>query len=552
MSAYCLGSCATAPSLESESTLLIPSAALESSEIGDQAPADLTQDDSLVTILHHPLNDSVSPAAITLEEIELPIVKKLPLPIVDVWERVRAGLGIDLDLENKRIKVQRDWYARHQDYMDRVTERSRRYLYNIVEMIEARDMPLELAMLPIVESAFDPFAYSHGRASGIWQFIPGTGKRFGLKQNWWYDGRRDPVDSTRAALDYLSYLHNRFDGDWLHALAAYNSGEGNVEKAIRRNKKAGKSTEFWFLKLPRETQAYVPKLLALAQLLAKPEFGLNFAAVSNRPVFTTVDVGSQIDLAQAATLADINLDELYRFNSGYNQWATPPEGPHKLHIPVEKAELMRARLQELPAEQRITWTRYTIKNGDNLGLIANRFDTSVATLKTINKLGSSKIRAGKTLFIPTASQMPDSYVLSADQRRLNRQDSGGGNGKSKREHITRSGESFWTISRRYDVGMRQLARWNSMATTDPLRVGQKLVLWTPSAVVSTSVLPLNDREIVRQVTYRVRNGDSLDKIARKFSVTIGQIEAWNKISRKKYLQPGQTLKLNVDITRASL
>src|SRR5690606_25387789 len=197
-----------------------------------------------------------------------------------------------------------------------------RYLHHIDEQADARDMPLELVLLPIVESAFDPFAYSHGRASGPWQFIPSTGKHFGLEQDWWADQRRDIVASTEAALTYLQQLADRFDGDWLLALASYNAGAGNVSRAITRNRNAGKPTDYWSLQLPRETMAYVPKLLALAQIVRDPEqFGLDVPAIADEPYFTSIDVGGQIDLAQAAEMADISLEELYLLNPAFNRWA---------------------------------------------------------------------------------------------------------------------------------------------------------------------------------------------------------------------------------------
>ncbi|NNJ73367.1 MAG: transglycosylase SLT domain-containing protein, partial [Enterobacterales bacterium] len=248
--------------------------------------------------------------------------------IENIWYRIAEGMQIQVP-QNKRVRMQRDWYAKHQKYLDRVIDRAQPFLYLIVEEIEARNMPMELALLPIVESAFDPFAYSHGRASGMWQFIPGTAKRFGLEQNWWYDGRRDVYASTLAALDYLEYLHKHFKGNWLHALAAYNSGEGNVGRAIRNNKKRKKPTDFWNLRLPKETKAYVPKLLALSDLLKRDaEFALNWKPLPDSQAVKKVDIGSQLDLALAAELSDMTVEQIYRLNPGFNRWSTPPKGPH--------------------------------------------------------------------------------------------------------------------------------------------------------------------------------------------------------------------------------
>jgi len=461
---------------------------------------------------------------------------------------LRNNLSFDLEIDNKAIRQQRNWYAKHPEYFERVARRAERYLYHVANAIEAQGMPAELALLPIVESAYDPFAYSHGRASGMWQFIPGTGKRFGLEQNWWYDGRRDVVKSTEAALKYLKLLHKRFDGDWLLALAAYNSGGGNVNKAVRNNRNRGKATDFWSLQLPKETEAYVPKMIALAQILKDPKrYGVSFPKIADQPYFATVDVGSQIDLAQAADLAGIKLDELYLLNPGFNQWATSPDGPHKLNVPTDNAENFSLKLAQLPKEKRINWVRYIIKSGDTLSTIAARYRTTSKALRQINDIRGNNIRAGKPLFVPVASKGSEQYVLSATERLNSKQNRTSLSNRVKQIHIAQSGDSFWKIARRYGVNTRDVARWNNLGTTDTLRVGQKLVIWSKAKKTAG-----NSRQLIRKVGYKVRNGDSLARIAQKFNIKISDIENWNSINRKKYLQPGQSLKLYVDVTRASL
>ena len=247
-----------------------------------------------------------------------------------LWQLTRQHMQLDLDNEEPRLQYQFNWYKKHPEYMQRVATRAGRYYYYILNEVLKRDMPAEIALLPIVESAYDPFAYSHGRAAGPWQFIPGTAKHFGLKNSWWYDGRRDIVASTGAALDYLQQLHRRFD-NWELALAAYNCGGGTVSKAIRRNQKKGLATDFWSLQLPKETRAYVPKLLAVSRLIRDAEqHDLELPPLPNLPVFAEVKLGSQIDLAQAAKLSSISTQELYQLNPGFNRWATDPDGPPSL------------------------------------------------------------------------------------------------------------------------------------------------------------------------------------------------------------------------------
>lgn len=465
----------------------------------------------------------------------------------NVWLRVKDQLTFTVP-DNRRVRAQKSWYNRHDEYMKRVTTRAKPYLFHIVEELEQHQLPLELALLPIVESAFDPFAYSHGRASGMWQFIPGTGKNFGLKQNWWYDGRRDVYLSTGAAIKYLKYLHKRFKGDWLHALAAYNSGEGNVSKAIRKNKRKGKNTDFWSLSLPKETKAYVPKLLALAEILAESESSdERWTPIENLPYFGRVATESQIDISLAAALAEIDMNDFYQLNPGYNQWATPPNGPHYVLLPIDKIDTFERNLQTIPKDQRISFKNYKIKPGDSLIKIAKKFGTTVELLKDNNQIRNNSIRAGKNLLIPVPSKARDKYHKSTQQRLLARQ-----NTKRSGHKVTyqvKAGDSIWDISRHYKVGMRSLAKWNNMAPTDPLKIGQKLVIWTkqPQQLANLSQ---QHKAKTKKIRYKVRSGDSLARIASKFNVSLNSVKRWNKkMGQKKYLQPGDSLTLYVDITR---
>jgi membrane-bound lytic murein transglycosylase D len=428
-------------------------------------------------------------------------------------------------------------------------------MYYVIETIEENNLPSELALLPIVESAFQPFAYSHGRAAGIWQFIPSTGRLYGLQQNWWYDGRRDVYASTQAAVALLQNLNRQFDGDWLLALAAYNSGSGTVRKAIRRNKRRGKPTDFWSLDLPRETRAYVPKLLALKKLMADPAaYNQDLPTIPNEPYLARVELSSQIDLARAAKLAEISLDELYRLNPGYNQWATAPDGPHHLLIPLQNVDTFAVNLEDLPPEQRIRWIRHRIRSGDTLSTIAVKYNTSISTIKKVNGIRGSHLRAGRSLTIPVASQSAASYRLSETQRvkSLQNQPRKG----VKVVHIVRRGDTFWDLAQLHKVNVRALAKWNGMAPKDPLTPGQKLVIWSRNSVETSSLeavalsLP-QQRNITKRIGYKVRRGDSLAKISRKFRVSVAQLRRWNNLPEGKYLQPGQRLTVYVDVTRQS-
>ena len=466
----------------------------------------------------------------------------------DVWQRIRSNLKLPIP-ENQRVASQRDWFVKHPTYLTRVAKRAEPFLFYIVEALEENDIPIEIALLPIVESAFDPFAYSHGRASGMWQFVPGTGKRFGMKQNWWYDGRRDVVASTQGAIAYLKYLNKFFDGDWMLALAAYNSGEGRVRRAVRKNQKKNLPTDFWSLDLPKETRAYVPKLLALADIVKRSdELKIKLHEIDNSSVITKVDIGSQLDLAKAAQLAELSLTELQRLNPGFNRWATDPDGPHYLLLPNHKIEKFEQGLAKLGKKERLAWQRYKIKNGDSLGKIAQKFNTEIDLIRQVNNVKGNQIRAGKYLLIPVATASLDSYLLSQNQRLAKTQNKVLAG--EKRIHIVKSGDTLWDLSRTYNVSTRSIAKWNAMAPRDTIKPGQKLVIWQKTAVkeVSTTNLTPSEKAIIRNIHYRVRKGDSFARIADKFNVKIKDIERWNSLNRNKYLQPGQMLKLSVDVT----
>ena len=467
-------------------------------------------------------------------------------PSNDLLAHLRAGFSFDPKM-NKRIQGQLDWFVRNPAYVERVFTRAQRYLPFIMAELEARDLPLELALLPIVESAYDPFAYSHGRAAGLWQIIPGTGRRFGIRQNWWYDGRRDAIDSTYGALDYLAYLHKFNKGDWELAIASYNSGEGNVRKAVRRNQARSKPTDFWNLSLSRETSSYVPKLLALVALVRDPEaYGLTLPEIVNEPQFAIADVGGQLDLALAAELAGIELDTLYAYNAGFNRWATDPGGPHRLVLPIEVADTFNAALAAVPDNERVRWQRHQVKNGEAISQIAERYNTTLSLIRAANNLKGNTIRAGSHLMIPVATKPLGDYSKSADERRTKKQNTP--RSGNRVDHLVASGESFWTISRKYDVGVRELAAWNGVAPRDTLSIGQNLVVWTKQTLPGNAI---SSTSTTRKLRYTVRNGDSLALIASRFRISVSDLVRWNNINKEKYLQPGQKLTMYVDVTSQS-
>jgi len=465
----------------------------------------------------------------------------------DLWDRIRQGFAFP-ERENARIKRETSWFSHHQEYLDRVAERAQPYLHYIVSQVEQRGMPSEIALLPVVESAFQPYAYSSGRAAGIWQFVPDTGRRFGLKLNWWYDGRRDIVASTRAALDYLEYLHKTFDGDWLLALAAYNSGEGTVLKAVHHNQRRHRPIDFWSLHLPRETEQYVPRLLALRDIVATPEkLGIRLKPIADEPYLTSVRINSQLDLATAAKLADMDLKELHQLNPGFNRWATAPDGPHRLLLPLDKAAIFATQVADLAPEDRVHWVRHRIRRGETLGGIALHYRTTVRVLRQLNKIKGHFIRAGHYLVIP----LEDSAHLSGPPIPPELYDNG-----DKTVHIVAMGDNLWVLARRYGTTVKQLCRWNHISSRALLRPGQKIIVsvgFTAKSTPAALHMFTASSEVAkpRKITYRVRRGDSLSRISHRFKVTVRQLRKWNGIKVNQYLQPGQELTLYVALTADS-
>jgi len=334
------------------------------------------------------------------------------IPVADLWARMRTGFGLP-SVDPDTVRGHIDAYVKHPHLFTQILQRGEPYLFHILNRLEQDGMPAELALLPIVESAFDPFATSPAGAAGIWQFMPETAAYLGLDQDWWYDGRRDVVASTEAALDYLDTLHKRFNGDWYLALAAYNSGGARVQRAIRHNRNTGKPVDFWHLALPAETRSYIPKLIALRTIIENPHsYNISLPQLSYKRYFNTVDIQGQLELKVAARLSGVPLDVLQRLNPAYGLSITPPGRTHTLLVPSSVADLLRTRLAQLPQDQRIHSIRHRIRLGDNLSTIAQQYRTTVSDIRRVNRLKGSKIIAGKLLIIPVVT-LEDTIATNA-------------------------------------------------------------------------------------------------------------------------------------------
>lgn len=494
--------------------------------------AEMEEDEGLVNLIDKEANDQAGPL--------------LDKRYDNLWLKLAEGFDFEVP-ENSRIKKQRDYYLSHPTYLKKVSKRAEPFLWLIVEQIEANNLPFELALLPIVESTFDPYAYSFAGASGLWQFMPASGARFGLHQDWWYDGRRDVYASTRGALKYMQILHRYLGNDWLYAFAAYNSGEGRVKRAIAKNKKSGAAIDYWSLALPRETENYVPKLLALIDILRNhKKYDIELPYIHNKQALTYVDIGSQIDLSYAAELAELSLAEIQLLNPAFNHWATSPKGPHKLLLPSLVAKQFSNKLAKVAKNKRIRWDRYRVKAGDSLSMIAQKNQTTTSVLKQINDLDNSLIRIGQPLLIPIASKSQQQYLYQ-QAKHFENQERIQGNGKRKVTYRVVEGDTLWDISRRYKVTSKQIAKWNHFQTKQTLRLGQELIIWKDTAA---GTLAKSDK-ITRQVTYHVRSGDSLGGIAQKFNVKTADLVRWNNIENSKMIKPGQKIKVYVDVRKSN-
>lgn len=382
-----------------------------------------------------------------------------------LWTRIRDGYQLDAEqLDNPRIDQQRLHFASQPRYFEITSERAQRYLHYVVEELDKRGMPLELSLLPFVESGYNPMVYSRSQAAGLWQFIPSTGRVFSLHQDSFYDARQDITASTHAALDYLSKLGNMFDGDWLLAVAAYNCGEGCIGRAVQRNQDLGLPANYWSLQLPDETMNYVPRLLALAQIVNNPEqYGMLLPQLDDEPYFAQITIKRPLDLHKAAELASISPDEIRYLNPAFKQRVATPRQPYQLLIPVAQAKQFNAALANLPDSERVPFIHYTVRRGDNLSQIARTHNSSIETLQQANNIQGSLISVGQRLIVPQAG----TAISPKAKQRPTRQ----------RIYTVQSGDSLYSIARRFDVKVKQLQAWNRVDTL--LQPGQQLTLRTP-------------------------------------------------------------------------
>ena len=417
---------------------------------------------------------NAAPAAAVLEELpDLDVLDQPPDISIDLWERIRRGFGMQ-DLQIDLVQDRERWYAQRPDYIQRMTARSSKYLYHIVEELERRNMPTELALLPFIESAFNPQAVSSARASGMWQFMPRTGKDFDLKQNAFRDDRRDVLASTRAALDYLQKLHAMF-GDWHLALAAYNWGEGNVSKSMLRNQRQGAPVAYTDLRMPAETRLYVPKLQAMKNVVANPQaLGVNLPSIPNHPYFEAVRLPRDMDVALIAKLAEVPVEDFKALNPSAHRPVLLAAGTPRILLPWDNAEIFQRNVDKY-AGRLASWTAWVAPKTMKVSEAAQRVGMAEDELRSINKIPPRMlIKAGSALLVTrSAKQQTDVSSKLADNGQLNLTPEQ----VLRKQFIkARKKDTLQSIAKRYKVSVEQLAQWNGLSKTSSLKNGQKLVI----------------------------------------------------------------------------
>lgn len=457
--------------------------------------------------------------------VAVPLYAVTPPTTPTVWNVLRKQFMLDHEVHRPEVQAQIRWLLKHPDYLKRFTE-AEPYIFHIITEVRKRNLPGEIALVPIIESAFDPFAYSGVGAAGLWQIMPETAKDLGLKRDWWIDSRRNISASTEAALKYYRYLGKFFRGNWPLAFAAYDFGEGNVARAVRKAGKSKENAKFWSLPLPQETRTYIPRLLALAEIIEHPErYHVQLPRIQNRPYFQEIEVGQQIDLSQAAKLAGISYQELIHLNPGYNRWATAPYQPYTLLVPIERAKAFSKQLADLPKNQHISWSRHQVASGETLSLIAQKYRSTIAIIKTSNHLTSDNLKPGQYVLVPhqistQLTQTAQSKPLPAPNLPANQ--------TYKVIHIVQKNDSFETLNRKYGTPEQAIRDWNHLGTEHPLQQGQELLIWKQRT----------------SGDYVVKAGDSLSRIASQNKLPLKRLLALNPQIAQNVIKPGQTLQLS--------
>jgi len=435
----------------------------------------------------------------------------------NVWDRIKDTSSLDADNLDEKTLEYVNQYLSNPAQLDILLEKGRYFIYFVLEELERYKLPPELALLPYIESNYDPFSISASGAMGIWQFMPATARIYGLKDTWWYEQRHDPLVSSKAAIRYLAYLHNRFNKKITYTLAAYNGGPTLLEKRIKLNKKAGKLTDFKNLKLPTQTQEYVPKFKAiLAIVLNSEQYEINLPDFPNKPVLGSIELNGQVEILAFSEFAGLKPEFVYKLNAGYTKWASPPGDKTIFNIPIELEEVLNLKKESFIQTNQINWVTHRVSKGDSLWKIAEEFDTEVNVLKKVNYLSSNVLSLNQELLIPLSNDQNQTFI-------------------PYQAHIISEGDTLWNLGIQYNISPAEIAKTNGLKMSSPLRIGSELNIGNKNIYRT-----INSKK--RTILYSVKQGDSLYRIADIFNIEISDIKKINELSTNE-IKPGQVLKI---------
>ena len=435
----------------------------------------------------------------------------------NVWDRIRATSSSEqTDLDEKTLRYINAYLA-NPEQLERLLEKGRYFIFYVLEELEKYRLPPELALLPYIESNYDPFSISASGAMGIWQFMPATARIYGLNDTWWYEQRHDPLVSTKAAVRYLAYLHNRFNKELTYTLAAYNGGPTLLEKRIKLNKKANKLTNYENLSLPKQTQEYVPKFKAILELVLNAEkYEIILPDFSNKQVLGSIELDGQVEILAFSEFAGLKPEFVYKLNAGYTKWASPPGSKTTFNIPVELEEILNLRKDEFIQTNQINWVTHRVTKGDSLWKIAEEFDTEVNVLKKVNYLASNVLSLNQELLIPLSNDQNQTFI-------------------PYQAHIISEGDTLWNLGIQYKISPAEIAKNNGLRMNSPLTIGKELNIGNKNIYRT-----INSKK--RTILYSVKQGDSLYRIADIFNIEISDIRSINELSNNE-IKPGQVLKI---------
>jgi len=451
-----------------------------------------------------------------IEPIPVEVTKKIEA-YDNVWDRIILTSSEEhKNIDEKTLKYI-NTYLSNPAQLDRLLEKGRYFIYFILEELERYKLPSELALLPYIESNYDPFSISASGAMGLWQFMPATARIYGLKDTWWYEQRHDPLVSSKAAIRYLAYLHNRFNKEITYTLTAYNGGPTLLEKQIKLNRKLGKPTNYEELKLPKQTKEYVPKFKAIVELIVNAEkYGITLPNFPNSPVLGKIELDGQVEILAFSEFANLKPEFVYKLNAGYTKWASPPGNITTFNIPIELEESLNLKKDKFIQTNQINWVTHKVSKGDSLWMIAEEFDIEVNVLKKVNYLASNVLSLSQELLIPLSNDQNQTFI-------------------PYQAHIISEGDTLWNLGIQYKISPAEIAKNNGLKMNSPLKIGKELNIGNKNIYRT-----INSKK--RTILYSVKQGDSLYRIADIFNIEISDIKKINELPNNE-IKPGQVLKI---------